>query len=890
MNSADCPPVGTASPGRAPHEPPQESLAPARGLSFSELARSFVVVSIIAASLFWTFTSADIVSVPELRHYSRILRSFRQVDAQTAADVLSISFELHKNYDTISQDVNHINTLFRQLRSPPGFLSESDTGQILYHVDKLGRLLQAKHDHIGTFVRESAVLRNSVRYFPTAIKNLADSSCPPRLCSDLTVLSNNVMTFLVTDNEELLPVISGHIKSIRRENANLPPHFVQGLNNVLDHIDIVIKTKQIVDSKLHEIAQVPTDAEAEKVIHAYSIGHENAVNRARFYRTLLFASALLLTLYLALLFTRLSRTTQALRKSNHDLKQHIYELHNTQSNLKLYATLFNSAAEGMVITDANTRILLANPAFTTITGYDVEEIRTCSPSLLSSGRQSRSFYQNMWKIIGKRGKWQGEIWNRRKNGEMYPEWLSITAVFNSTGDVTHYIGVFSDITERKKNEAHIRHLSLHDPLTNLPNRLLMQERLNEALVQSQRINSHTAVLFVNLDRFRNINDTLGNELGDALLQQVAHRSQSLLRDTDTVSRLGSDEFVFILPDVDRPQNVASIARKLLISVNRPYLLGGHDITITASIGIALSDADGKTAAELLRNADAAMSRAKEDGRNNFRFYSTDMNIASLGDLLLENQLRNAIKYNELEIFYQPKIDSRTGIMQSAEALLRWQHPKQGLIQPSRFIRLAEESGLIISIGTWVLRTVCRQIHVWREAGLPVVPIAVNLSAQQFLQSDLSTLVSDSLKADDIDPGLLELELTESVLIRNVERTIDILSNLRQMGISLSIDDFGTGYSSLSYLKQFKVNLLKIDKSFIADIQDTNTGGTIAIAIIGLAHALGIKVIAEGVETEEQRRFLLDHGCDLFQGYLFSHPVPAVDFAQKLAGLKNTPEG
>ncbi|MDR2208605.1 MAG: bifunctional diguanylate cyclase/phosphodiesterase, partial [Azoarcus sp.] len=378
---------------------------------------------------------------------------------------------------------------------------------------------------------------------------------------------------------------------------------------------------------------------------------------------------------------------------------------------------------------------------------------------------------------------------------------------------------------------------------------------------------------------------------DALLQQVAHRSQSLLRDTDTVSRLGSDEFVFILPDINQPQDAASIARKLLTSIGRPYLLGGHDITISASIGIALSETDGNTTAELLRNADAAMSRAKEDGRNNFRFYSTDMNITTLGDLLLENQLRNAIKYNELELFYQPKIDSHTGIMQGAEALLRWRHPEHGTISPDRFVRLAEESGLIVSIGTWVLRTACRQIRTWREAGLPVVPIAVNLSAQQFLQSDLPALVSDSLEAAGIEPDLLELELTESMLMRNADRTIGILSHLRQMGIKLSIDDFGTGYSSLSYLKQFEVNQLKIDKSFVATIQDTSTGGTIAAAVIGLAHALGLQVVAEGVETEEQHRFLIDHGCDSFQGYLFSRPVSASDFAQKLAGLKKvTPEG
>jgi diguanylate cyclase (GGDEF)-like protein/PAS domain S-box-containing protein len=892
MNSVDRPPQGVSSPGSALPEPPTEPLAPARKQVLSplaEFARGLTIAVIAATVLFWVFTNADTVSVSELQQYSRAIHDFRQADTQINADVLAIAFELHKNYDAISQDINRIDTLLKQLASPPAFLSEADAEKLRRYVDELDQLARTKHDQIGAFIRESAILRNSTRYFPTAIKQLTDSSPPPRLRADLAALSNNVMNFLTTGDAELLPAVFERIDSLRRESANLPPRFAQKLDNVLDHVDIAIKNKQAIISKLYVITKVPTDTGLEKVVQAYNTGHKDAVSRSHIYRVLLFVSALLLAIYLTLIFIRLGRTTLALQDSNHNLEERIDELHRAQADLKLYATLFNSAVEGMLITDANSHALIANPAFTTITGYSAEEIRAHTPSWFNSGQHPKTFYQGMWETIEQCGKWQGEIWNHRKNGEVYPEWLSITAVYGATGNITNYIAVFSDITEHKKNESHIQHLSQHDPLTNLANRLLMQEKLNEALDQSQRTNSHTAVLFANLDRFRSINDTLGSELGDALLQQVAHRSQSLLRDTDTVSRLGSDEFVFILPDINQPQDAAGIARKLLINISRPYLLGGHDITITASIGIALSGTDGSTAAELLRNADAAMSRAKEDGRNNFRFYSADMNISTLGDLLLENQLRNAIKYNELELFYQPKIESRTGTMQGAEALLRWRHPEQGMIPPDRFIRLAEESGLIVSIGEWVLRTACRQIRTWRETGLPVVPIAVNLSAQQLLHSDLSSLVSNSLEAAGIEPDLLELELTESMLVRNADHTIGILSHLRQMGVSLSIDDFGTGYSSLSYLKQFEVNLLKIDKSFVADIQSADSGGTIAIAIIGLAHALGMKVVAEGVETDEQRRFLTGHGCDFFQGYLFSRPVPAPDFAQKLAGLQNGAE-
>ncbi|MDR3086981.1 MAG: EAL domain-containing protein [Azoarcus sp.] len=843
-------------------------------------------IAIIAATLVWLFSNANTISTVSHQEYARELGAIYQTDIRIFADVLAIRFELNKNYDDISRNINAINVITGKLRHPPAFLLEEDVNRLQEKIEELGHLTARKNNLIEIFMRESAILRNSTRYFPTTVRNFIQSPGNSPLRTEINALSNEVTTYMVSDDEYLVFTIHRHIETLRKENSKLPPQTTKALENLFVHAGIMVEYKQKADTKLREITTIPMDATIEQIIQLYDTGYTRAASRANTYRVLLFATALLLTFYLILVFARLGRATQELRNANNSLKQRIDELHRAQDNLKLYATVFNSATEGMVITDGDARILIANPAFTDITGYGFDEIRARSLSLLNSGRHAQNFYQDMWKTLSRRGKWQGEIWNRRRNGEVYPEWLSITAVQDADNNVTHYVGVFSDITERKKNEAHIHHLSFHDPLTNLPNRLFMQERLNDALNQAERIGSHMAVLFLNLDRFRNINDTLGSELGDALLQQVAHRSQSILHDTDTVSRLGSDEFVFILPNTGQPQDVASIARKLLTTIGRPYLLGEHDIIITASIGVAISGTDGTTAAELLRNADAAMSRAKEDGRNNFRFYSVDMNTSTLGDLLLENQLRNAIKHNELELFYQPKIDAGTGLLQSAEALLRWRHPEQGLIPPARFIRLAEESGLIVPIGTWVLRTACRQIRSWREAGLPVVPVAVNLSAQQFLQNDLPVLIHESLETANLEPEMLELELTESMLMRNAERTVDMLARFREMGVGLAIDDFGTGYSSLSYLKQFKVNVLKIDKSFVSDIHNDGADGNIAIAVIGLAHALDLKVVAEGVETDEQRQFLLNHGCDIFQGYLFSRPIPAADFAQKLASLKN----
>ena len=871
--------------------------APTLHLLGGSIWRVLFMAAAATAVLVWLFGGADAVSTNAHQAYAHTLRDIREADARLYASVLATRFGLNKNYDDISQGIKNISVLLQQLGHPPAFLIGDDNTRIHTKIEALAALEKRKNQIIETFVRENAVLRNSTRYFPGAAKRTTEIIGTSSLTSEVKTLANDVMTYMVWGDEELAHRIKNHIAALAIASDKVPPEIAQSLKNTLDHAKIMIHYKTTVDVKLHEISDATTDTVSEQLSQLYNDAYARASARAQIYRVMLFIAALVLALYLILIFIRLGQTTEALRDSNRDLKQRIDDLHRAHENLKLYGTVFTSAAEGMVITDAQARILVANPAFTTITGYALDEIRSRQPSLLSSGKHAPTFYQDMWRAIERRGKWQGEIWNRRRNGEVFPEWLSITAVRDGDGKMTHYIGVFSDITERKRTEAHIQHLSHHDPLTNLPNRLLMQERLNAAIAQSTRIGCHTAVLFLNLDRFRNINDTLGSELGDALLRQVAHRGQNLLRDTDTVSRLGGDEFVFILPDVNQPQDVASIARKLLASVGQPYLLGEHDITITASIGIAISETDGATAAELLRNADAAMSRAKEDGRNNFRFYSADMNTSTLGDLLLENQLRSAIDHNELELFYQPKICGKTGRLQSAEALLRWRHPEQGLLQPGRFIRLAEESGLIVPIGEWVLRTACQQLHHWRKTELPLVPIAVNLSAQQFQRNDLPQLVKDSLDMAELEPNLLELELTESMLMRNVERTVDMLRCLRKMGVSLSIDDFGTGYSSFAYLKQFDVNVLKIDKSFVDDIHISrnligdihtdiaDTDGKIAIAIIGLAHALGLEVVAEGVETEEQRDFLLTHNCDIFQGYLFSRPIPAAEFAQKLSELK-----
>jgi len=861
------------------------TLPPTTIISRSGFAWMMVAIVIAASLLSWLFLRADAISPQAHEHYARELRLLRQADAELNAAVLASRVGLQVDFDTIGTATGELHKVVSELEDVPGFLSANDRLQVLNRIAQYRDVLEQKIRQIDLFKREHSVLRNSLAYLPLATDLLiGDDTAPIAQTRPIGIFVRGVMTHAHTADAQLAQRLEESMTKLESIVAQLKGAHQQQMTNVLLHGRVILERKPILDTLTRETLAMPTAALGEELAQTYAHGYERASRTAHNYRVSLYVLALVLAGYLALVMLRLARTSGDLAQANRQLKERIATLDRTQHDLKLYATVFTNASEGMLITDGSGRIVATNPAFSEITGYTTAEMFERSPSMLKSGRQPENFYRDMWRALDRRGQWQGEIWNRRKNGEVYPEWLSITAVRNQDGATSHYIGLFSDITERKRAEARIHHLAHHDSLTNLPN-LLLQDRLEQAILQSRRVGSHTAVLLLNLDRFKTINDSLGHDLGDGLLQQVAHRCLSVVRETDTVSRPGSDEFVLVVPDIDHPQDAAIVARKLLQTVGRPYLLGDHEITVTASIGIAIFDGDGLTPAELLRNADAAMYRAKAEGRDAYQFYSADMNSASLGDLLLENQLRGALERNELELHYQPKVCATNGRLVGAEALLRWRHPDLGLISPGRFVPVAEESGLIVPIGEWVMREACRQLQVWRDAGMMPVPVAVNLSAHQFTQRKLSSLVEEVLTETRLPAGLLGLELTETMLMRDVDRTIETLNTLQDMGIDLSIDDFGTGYSSLSYLKQFRVNVLKIDRSFVNDIHRENTDGKIAAAVIALAHSLGMKVVAEGVETEAQREFLLAHGCDQFQGYLFGRPVPATEFEKALTARR-----
>ncbi len=555
--------------------------------------------------------------------------------------------------------------------------------------------------------------------------------------------------------------------------------------------------------------------------------------------------------------------------------QDITERLQSEERLLQAAKVFESTTDGVVITDAETHIVAVNRAFTEITGYGEAEARGHTPRLLQSGRHDEHFYQSVWNSIKQTGSWSGEIWNRRKGGEVYPEWLNISAVRDEAERLTNYVGVFSDLSQVKRSEEELEQLAHYDPLTGLPNRLLFNARLDHALLRVEREGMVLTLLFIDLDHFKIVNDGLGHPTGDKLLQEVAQRLSQAVRSEDTVARLGGDEFVVALEGLENTLRVSNLAEKLLDGLTSPFEIDGNTIFIGASIGISSYPMDGLDGTTLLKNADAAMYSAKEEGRNTYRFYNAEMTRSARERLTLEAHMRRGIVEQEFILHYQPQVDVASGEIVGVEALVRWDHPTSGLIPPARFIPLAEETGLIVPLGDWVLYSACLQAKAWLEdPGMPPLTMAVNLSPRQFRQADLAAHVRSVLDATELPPGMLELEITESAVMGNAEQAAATLQALKELGVMISIDDFGTGYSSLSYLKRFPIDKLKIDQSFIRDIPQDQSDMEIAATIIAMSRNLRLKVLAEGVETEAQLSFLKAQGCDAYQGFLFSRPVPA----------------
>jgi diguanylate cyclase (GGDEF)-like protein/PAS domain S-box-containing protein len=565
------------------------------------------------------------------------------------------------------------------------------------------------------------------------------------------------------------------------------------------------------------------------------------------------------------------------RKALIVMGRNVTELVLVREDARLATRVFENSQEAILVTDAENRIIKVNPMFTEVTGYSAEEVYGLNPRILASGRHPKEFYQQMWRMLRVDGHWHGEVWDRRKSGEIYPKWLSISAVLNDDGNVIHYVGTFTDITEHKAAIEKIDFLAHHDPLTRLPNRVLLRDRFEHAAAIAERTQNQLAVLFLDLDQFKQINDTLGHIQGDQLLLQVTERLKGCVRDSDTVSRIGGDEFVIVLTEIQGMGAVQAVAEKILEKLNEPIWLDAYQLHTTCSIGCSVLPEDGTDFDTLLKKADTAMYYAKDSGRNAYRFFTEYMNIDAMERLEMQANLNRALKNGEFQLYYQPQFELSSGKLIGAEALIRWISPDVGLVPPNKFIGVAEACGLILPIGEWVVQEACRQNRAWIDAGHDPVVIAVNLSALQFKRGDIVETVFAAIHQYNINPEYLELELTESILLNDTEHILRTIRYLKEIGFKLSIDDFGTGYSSLSYLKRFAVDKLKIDQSFVRNLGIDENDDAIVYSIINLGHSLKRRVIAEGVETQEQLEFLRQEGCDEVQGFLLGRPVPANQF-------------
>ncbi|TKJ56743.1 GGDEF domain-containing protein [Pseudomonas viridiflava] len=562
------------------------------------------------------------------------------------------------------------------------------------------------------------------------------------------------------------------------------------------------------------------------------------------------------------------------------ISRDVTERQHMQEKLHLAATVFESTAEGVLITDTRQRIHAVNRAFSEITGYSETEAIGHTPRLLASGQHDSAFYAAMWHQLTAEGHWQGEIYNRRKNGDIYPSWLTISAVRNKDDLITHFVAVFADISSLKHAQARLDYQAHHDPLTGLPNRTLFENRLQTALLHSEESGSLGAVLFLDLDRFKHINDSLGHPVGDLLLKGIAQRLKEHLRDIDTVARLGGDEFIVLLPGLLQPSDAVSIANKLLACFSAPFQAGEHEFFISSSIGCSLFPNDGTDVATLVKNADAAMYRSKAKGRNRVESYTRDLTSQASERIALEQELRRALDRNELSLSFQPKTSLQTNSMVGAEALIRWSHPTFGEVPPEHFIPLAEENGMILQIGDWVIEQACLQMHAWRKTHKPFGPLSVNLAGAQLRQPHLVTRIEQLLADNGLEPGCLQLEITENFIMSQTQEALAVLHKLKKLGVQLAIDDFGTGYSSLSYLKRLPLDILKIDQSFVRGLPEDTHDAAIVRAIIALGRSMQLTVIAEGVENSEQQQFLAAEGCEQMQGYIVSLPLPPEEFCAR----------
>ncbi len=795
-----------------------------------------------------------------MRHHNALMSHFSQLqsdESRLGEAVLRLSFNLANNYDQVTALINNLHTTVGELREGEAASDLRGVDEFEHQLRLLEQRMSLKQEVLERFKSRNAVLKNSLLYLPLARDDLVRELPPNTVAHDhVNALMEHLLLSRIKGGDLERSNLADIHARLQQDTAKLPINTRQKVDNLVQHAERIDQLERSIPSLVQQLTSPAYNA---GLTESYRHYFDHQQKRAAVYRFFLLVAALALLVYAIRALVRLRE------QSNH---------------LTLAASVFETASEGITITDHRGRILNVNAAFTRLTGYERNEVIGKNPRVLNSGRQDAAFYKTMWQSIIDTGHWQGEIWNRRKSGEIYPEWLTINTATNQTGGkkrVTHYVATFSDISQRKKDEAEIYQLAFYDPLTALPNRRLLTDRLRQLLASRGHTIGQAAILFIDIDNFKALNEVRGNRMGDLLLMEVAKRLLACSREGDTVARLGSDEFVVLLQDLRLgAENAASQAKaageKIRNVLNQPYWLDNFAYTCSCSVGISLSSA-AINAEELLQHANTAMSEAKAAGRNTLRFFDPAMQAGLEARATLEADFRQALAKQQFVLYYQIQVDAH-GQPVGAEALVRWIHPLSGLISPAAFSPLAEETGLILPLGHWILEAACAQLKTWEaNPSTRDLVLAINVSARQLGAEEFVSQVEAALHDSGIEPARLKLEITESMLLSDVEKVISTMRQLKTLGVSFSMDDFGTGYSSLQYLKRLPLDQIKIDQSFVRDIVASKSDQAIVRTIIAMAHSLNLSIIAEGVETQAQRLMLAEKGCTSFQGYLFSKPIP-----------------
>ncbi|MBY0465335.1 MAG: EAL domain-containing protein, partial [Burkholderiales bacterium] len=835
-----------------------------------------VSVLVLSVALVWVYRQAEAVVPVQHERYVLTLSRLQALDARADSEVLAARMGLVNNYDGLTQLFADIGQQVDVLLVLPDYLPETARQQHLSLTRGVQSALASKADLADVFKRHNAVLRNSLAYFPHAMHSFlqgtgtAAASVADRQLAEQ--YGRVVMVYALSPSE----ANRQNVAAVAADVAKRVPtrQVATGLGHLALHGQEIVRRIAALEAVHTQWGELGSGRLLGQLSAGYARAHAAAEARAAVYRLGLYGLALVLAVYLVGMFVVLERARQSLARAHAETADRLAAQLAAERQLKLHSTSFQHSHDGITLTDAQGNILDVNPAFSRITGWSRGEVLGRNPRVLRSGRHDKAFYEAMWNSIQYNGTWTGEIWNRNKFGEVFPELLSISAVRDEAGTVTNYVAVFSDIRRLKAQENQLTKLAYFDPLTELPNRTLLSDKLGLALVQARRMHTLLAVCYLDLDGFKPINDTWGHEAGDRVLVDVAHRLKSAVDAGDTVARIGGDEFVILMTGMGALEACLQACQRVLDVLQQPMVVGADAVQLSASMGVALYPQDDADADTLLRHADQAMYVAKQTGKNCYHLFDAELDRDARSHLDRMGRVREALMADEMRLFYQPKVNLRTGQVAGMEALVRWLHPQTGLVPPADFLPLIEDDDLIIELGDWVIEAALNQMQLWRAQGL-CLPVSVNVAGRQLQAPDFVQKLTAAIgRHPQVPAADLQLEILETTGLEDIVKVSRVIAECHQLGVTVALDDFGTGYSSLTYLKRLPVDTVKIDQSFVRDMLNDPDNLAIVQSVTRLAGSFDRELVAEGVESVEHGRMLTMLGCHVFQGYGVARPMPA----------------